>query len=203
MNNIVIIFSNKSSLLNKKLLKFFQINLLSLNNAKMVFDFEVAHPDYLDDFIERGVKSYPTLLQNDIKITGVDKIIDHLKKIVQSFNNKIVNKTESERVEDYWTNTIGVLNESGVIEGGSDNEEDDESAQLQKKIHEAYETRNSDSDKNIPSKRKLQTKISKNNKNKPPIKQKPKMKGGDDIDDQLMEKFFANQVDSLADDASD
>jgi hypothetical protein len=201
MNNIVIIFSNKSSLLNKKLIKFFQINLINLNKAKIVFDFEVAHPDDLDDFIERGVKSYPTLLQNDINITGVDKIIGHLKKIVQSFNDKIVNKTESECVADYWTNTIGVLNESGAIEGGSDNDEDDESEQLQKKIHEAYESRNSDSAKNIPSKRKLEEKINKNNKNKPKIKQK--MKGDNDIDDKLMEKFFANQVDSLGDSEND
>ena len=195
MNNIVVIFSNKSSLLNKKILKFFQINLLNLNKANMVFDFEVAHPDDLDDFIERGIKSYPTLLQGDVKITGVDKIIDHLKKFVQLYNKKIVNKSESERVEDYWTNTIGTLNESGAIEGGSDNEEDDESAQLQKKLHEAYETRNSESDKNIPSKRKLAAKINKNKKNKAPIKNK--MESDNSIDDQLMEKFFANQVDSL------
>jgi hypothetical protein len=39
-----IIFSNKASSLNKKLIKFFQINLLSLNKSSLVFDFDVAHP---------------------------------------------------------------------------------------------------------------------------------------------------------------
>lgn len=42
---IQLIFSNKPSMLNKKLIKFFNLNLASLNQASLVFDFEVAQPE--------------------------------------------------------------------------------------------------------------------------------------------------------------
>ena len=67
---LVVIFSNKPSPLNKKLVKFFQINLINLNKASLIFNFEVADPKDINKYISKGVKNYPVLIDNDKKITG-------------------------------------------------------------------------------------------------------------------------------------
>ena len=60
--SINLIFSNKASPLNKKLIKFFGLNLNSLNKAKLIFNFEVAHPEKIDEYTSRGITSYPMLI---------------------------------------------------------------------------------------------------------------------------------------------
>ena len=76
-----VIFSNKSSILNKKLIKFFQINLLSLNKASIVFEFEIATPKDMNLYTKRGIKNYPVLIDKLTKVTGVEKIIEYLRHI--------------------------------------------------------------------------------------------------------------------------
>jgi hypothetical protein len=67
---LVIIFSNKPSPLNKKLIKFFQINLINLNKASLVFDFEVAHPKDINKYVNKGIKNYPCYNSFLAKITA-------------------------------------------------------------------------------------------------------------------------------------
>ena len=63
---VQIILSNKPSVLNKKLIKFFNLNLTSLNQASLVFDFEVAHPEKAEQFVSRGITNYPILINKNI-----------------------------------------------------------------------------------------------------------------------------------------
>jgi hypothetical protein len=210
--NINVVFSNKSSPLNKKLIKFFEVNLASLNNASIVFKFEVAHPNEIDIYIKRGIKNYPILLHKKTSVTGVEKIIQYLKLIVKKHNTKILSKTDNDRLDDFWKDTIGKIehDESGNIKpdtgdedgggelgGGGDN--------LHHKIQEAFEQRNS-GDTQLGS-----IKSSQHTRNKPmtprnnnlkeltPAQTMKKMskQGSNNMDDILMAKFFENKEESM------
>ena len=88
-----VIFSHKASNINKKLIKFFQINLLNFNKANLVFDFEVAHPEESDKYKSMGITNYPVLVRDNEITLGTDKIIHYLKQIVDRYNKKILNKS--------------------------------------------------------------------------------------------------------------
>ena len=141
-----VIFSNKSSPLNKKLIKFFQINLLSLNKASIVFEFEIATPKDMKLYVERGIKNYPVLIDKLTKVTGVEKIIEYLQMQVKKYNTKILSKTDNDRVDEFWKQTMGNvrLDESGKLK--PDDDDDDENSSigenLQHKIQEIFELRN-------------------------------------------------------------
>jgi hypothetical protein len=200
-----LVFSNKPSPLNKKLIKFFQLNLLSLNKASLVFKFEVAHSDEMNKFISRGIKNYPVLIHNSTSVTGVDKIIEYLKIHVKKHNSKILNKTGTEYVDDFWKQTLGKIkvNDSGQID-----DDEEESDDLHKKIHKAFQDRNTDSEFDATPKKPRSNNISQghtniHNTNNSNIDDSPSdtlknMKSGKSgsMDDDLMAKFFENQEES-------
>ena len=201
-----LVLSNKSSELNKKLIKFFQLNLKSLNKASLVFQFEVAHPDKLDEYVARGIKNYPVLIHNNTSVTGVEKIIKYLKLNVENFNKKIINKTDDERVDEYWKQTMGKvkINATGGID---DDDDDDEDADLNKKIQQAFQMRNSESESTSASQntrpnnlKQGSTNISKSGSStaeESPSAMLKNMNDGDhSMDDELMAKFFENQEES-------
>lgn len=204
-----LIFSNKPSSLNKKLIKFFQINLLSLNKASLTFKFEVAHPEDMDKYISRGIKNYPVLIHNTTSITGVEKIISYLKLHVKKYNNKIVNKTDDERVDEFWKQTIGKINvdESGKIQ---DDEDEDDDGDLHKKIQEAFRDRNNATETvKKPTSFKRTNNVSQgstrvynsptdgNDETPSDTIKKMSSKKGSCMDDELMAKFFENQEESI------
>lgn len=191
-----VIFSNKPSTLNKKLVKFFQLNLLSLNKSSIIFNFEVAHPNEMNKYVAKGIKNYPILIFDDKSVTGVEKIITYLKGLVKKHNDKILNKSDDEHVSDFWKDTIGKGDED-------DDNEGDESDNLHKKIQEAFESRNdtsilsggkkySNSDKS--NKSNNTSSVNSNNDEKPSETLK---KMGNSMDDELMAKFFENQGEGL------
>lgn len=197
-----LIFSNKPSHLNKKLIKFFKINLLNLNKASMIFDFEVANPEDIDKYVSMGIKNYPVLIHKNTSVTGVEKIITYLKQIVQKHNNRILNKTESEKLDDFWKHTLGKVevDESGKLKPDDDDEDDDAGADLQHKIQKAFEARNNSTATTPASLNKGrsrgQTQLTRNNN----LDESPsqtlknmKSKGLGSMDDELMAKFFENQ----------
>jgi hypothetical protein len=203
-----LVLSNKSSVLNKKLIKFFQINLLSLNKASLVFQFEVAHPDDMNKYVARGIKNYPVLIHNNTNIIGVEKIIEYLKIIIKKFNAKILNKSDTDHVDDFWKQTLGKIqvNDSGQIE----NDDDDESDDLHKKIQQAFQDRNTESEFSVAQKKPRvnnvsqgssnnvshgSTNISDSDESPSSTLKNMKSKGGD-MDDDLMAKFFENQEES-------
>lgn len=208
-----VIFSNKSSELNKKLIKFFQINLLSLNKASLIFDFEVAHPSNIDSYVKRGIKNYPIMVCGDEHVIGVQKIMQHLKKCVVDHNNKIINKTDDERVDDFWKQTIGKIeyDAGGNLKPEEDDNESDAGENLQHRIQEAFEQRNTETvpignlKKNMRS-AQGNTKVShgdpstrsNNLQELSPSKTLATMaaNGKSHMDDVLMAQFFENQEES-------
>ena len=208
---IRLIFSNKSSALNKKLIKFFQINLLSLNKANLVFEFIVAHPEDSKKYISQGIKNFPYMLHNSTSVTGTEKIISYLKLQVNNYNKKIVNKTDDERVDEFWKSTLGnvKIDESGNIQDDDDDEDDDD---IQKKISTAFQERHNSTEKvNGPKQSMRKNNLSQgstslqhnkpqnnNSSDETPAETLKNMKssGGSSMDDELMAKFFENQEES-------
>ena len=202
-----IVFSNKSSSLNKKLIKFFQINLLSLNKASLVFEFEVAHPGEIDSYVKRGIKNYPVLIDKQTSVTGVEKIIQYLKICVKQHNNKVLSKTDDEKLDDFWKQTIGDIevDKSGNIKPDDDEGSTDAGDNLHHRIQEAFEQRNAETAKPGSLKSSARssqgnTQLSRGNNlsDDSPAKTLSNMKsgGGANMDDVLMAKFFENQEES-------
>lgn len=208
-----VVFSNKSSALNKKLIKFFHLNLLSLNQAMLVFQFEVAHPEDMEKYAARGIKNYPVLINNTTSVTGVEKIITYLKLHVKKYNDKIINKSDTDRVDDFWKQTLGSIkiDDSGKIQDNDNNDDDnDDSDNLHKKIQEAFASRNEQTEHipkqtHRPNNVQGSSSINKYNNVKPmgsssaivdesPASTLKNMKSGKgSMDDELMAKFFENQ----------
>lgn len=202
---INLIFSNKPSEINKKLIKFFQINLLNLNKASITFKFEVAHPDEIDSYVKRGIKNYPILIDKTNKIVGVENIIDYLKKCIKSHNTKILSKTDNERLDDFWKQTIGKIefDDSGNIKPCDDDSDESNDENLHHRIQEVFEKRNELNSKPASLKKQNNKKEAKSHNKKTiqddsPVKtlSKMKKKGNANIDDTLMEKFFENMEES-------
>lgn len=212
--HLTVIFSNRPSTLNKKLIKFFNINLLSLNKVSILFDFEVAHPGDIDTYLKRGIKQYPILIDGNKHVVGVENIIDHLKSYISNHNKKILNKTDTDRLDDFWTQTLGKVevDESGNLkpDSGDDDCDDSTSENLHHRIQEVFEQRDKESIKpnrpisnNKINSIKTKSYDSSNNKNHKnnikddsPMKTLSKMKNSGNMDDALMEKFFENLEES-------
>jgi hypothetical protein len=201
---LTVVFSNKPSPLNKKIIKFFQVNLASLNNASLVFEFEVAHPGENDSYVNRGIKNFPVLLNDNVSATGVEKIIQYLKMCVTKYNKKILVKTDDEKLDEFWKQTMGdvEIDDSGNIKPDVDDDDAyDAGENLQHRIQEAFEQRNSDTSEpvssrkpNTPRKPRIPSKLDEIS----PANTLTKMKstGKANRDDVLMAKFFENQEES-------
>jgi hypothetical protein len=211
---INLILSNKPSVLNKKLIKFFNLNLSSLNKASLIFDFEIAYPDQIEKYISRGITNYPILINKTTKVIGVEKIIQYLKQTVDTYNKKIINKTDNDYLDDFWKQTMGSvkINESGQID---EEDDEDETPDISKKIQKAFQERNDTTDfdqsKKPGSKNPTSSSHSNNIKqgytninnnssiaDESPVASLKNMGGGgkDMGDDDLMAKFFENQEES-------
>lgn len=207
-----LIVSNKPSHLNKKLIKFFEINLLSLNKASITFDFEVAHPKDIEKYTNKGITNYPVLISNNSNIVGVEKIIEYLKNAVNKHNVKVTSKSDKERLDDFWKQTLGKIekDDGGNIKPEKDDSEDNEN--LQHKIQAAFEQRNASTAK--PGKFKSsqamtqsmvqqshvsnnESKKSNDDQNTVNIIANMKKNGTATMDDDLMSRFFENQEESV------
>lgn len=210
---INLILSNKPSVLNKKLIKFFNLNLASLNKASLIFDFEIAYPDQIEKYISRGITNYPILINKTTKVIGVEKIIQYLKQTVDTYNKKIINKTDNDYLDEFWKQTMGSvkINESGQID---EEDDEDETPDISKKIQKAFQERNDTTDfdqskkpgSKIPPRsshsnniKQGYTNINNNSSiaDESPVASLKNMGGGKDMgDDDLMAKFFENQEES-------
>jgi hypothetical protein len=144
---LTLIISNKPSDLNKKLIKFFKLNLESLNKIALVFNFEVANPKDASKYSKRGITAFPILIipSGPSDIIGVEKIIQFLHNKVKEHNNRIANKTDDDKVDDFWKKTMGDIkvDDSGKLKPDDDDDEDTNiSSNLQHKMQEAFEQRN-------------------------------------------------------------
>lgn len=211
---INLVVSNKPSLLNKKLIKFFDLNLKNLNQANIIFDFEVAHPKNADEYKGRGITNYPVLVTDTQEmVIGVEKIMIHLEKMVNAHHARIAQKkTTGATVDDFWKQTLGntKVNDAGQLEPESDSDDEDMNRQdnMQHRIKEAFEQRetvNSSMSKpknNVvrPVKGSAPPKSDNNSSlSETPAETLANMQtsGGNSMDDALMAKFFENQEETL------
>ena len=203
-----LLLSNKSSALNKKLIKFFKLNLLSLNKSSIIFDFEVAHPENMNKYIESGIKNYPVLINNNVSVTGVEKIIQYLKIHVKKHNDRIINKTDIETVDDFWKSEIKQPTDASGNSQDGDGGDGDDVDDLQKKIQNTLTSR-SKSKKLEPGKSPNEARYNNlsssrssmsNTAVKSPAETMKSINTGNSQDDELMAKFFENQEDSLGGD---
>jgi hypothetical protein len=219
-----VIFSNKLSDLNKKLLRFFKMNLFNLNKVKLVFQFEVANHENSEKYIQQGIKNYPTMIHKGKTVVGVDNIVANLKDIVQKHNKSLTSKTETDRLDDFWKQTLGnvKLDENGKMCPDDDGEGADND--LNKKIQNAFAQRNETTAKTTPQSRtssgpnthrpqntnkaygSSHTSAQSNQPFRPQKQNKLERSpsdllrssgGANDIDDNLMAKFFENQEESM------
>lgn len=211
MPRLNLIISNKPSQLNKKIIKFFDRNLLNLNKAGLVFEFEVASLAKIKTYKNRGVTNYPVLItEDDEHVIGVEKIISVLKEMVMDFNRKLQSKQQSkttdDEVEDFWSDVLGnpTVNDAGQIETKSDSDdESDDNSDMQRKLNEAYESRNTELKSTSKAKNNAVRSV-KGTTSRPQEKsslsetpretmQKMKKSGDGGLDDELMANFFENQ----------
>lgn len=200
-----LIVSNKASVLNKKIIDFFQLNLMSLNKAALIFDFEIAYPENIDEYTNKGIKNYPVLIHDKTSITGVEKIIKYLKMQVSKYNKRILNKSDTARVDDFWKQTLGnvTVDESGNIPPDDDDDIDD----IQQKISQAFQNRHKLSEAGSGSQKTSVNNQSLSSDNPSPtrismsgdVSPAETIKGmcKSTMDDELMAKFFENQEESL------
>jgi hypothetical protein len=129
-----------------------------------------------------------------------------LKICVKRHNTKILDKTDGEKLDDFWKHTIGEIevDESGNIKP-CDDESSDAGENLQHRIQEAFEQRNTETTK--PDSLKSSARSSQGNNemsrsnnlsDESPVKTLSNMKTGGkkNMDDELMSKFFENQEES-------
>lgn len=203
-----LVCSSKPSSLNIKLIKFLKLNLRSLNQANIVFKFEVAHPKDASEYKERGINEFPVLINRGTSVTGTEKIIRYLKVMVAKYNKRVSSKTDDDIVDDFRKQALGnyKLND-GILTCDEDSDSDDDgSGEIQRKLAEAFQQRNetmseikkpSSSSKSVglrnttidddidcgeaPANTLKRMKLS------------GKSKGREGMDDALMAQFFENQ----------
>jgi hypothetical protein len=194
MVKYALLITDKSSDINKKILAFIKKNLFNFNKANITFDFEIVGTENYDNYLKKGIKSFPVLINGKENIVGLTNIAKFLQEKAIAYNKKITKKSDEEHIDDFWKRTMGNVkpDKFGKIENDDDdniNENDD----LQKKLQNAFRDRNNAEPE--PEKKSTKTnKISKS-KDESPLATISKMKSTN-ADDLLMAKYFENQEDS-------
>ena len=180
-----------------------------MNKANIKFKFQIATPETKYLFDKRDITNFPVLIKNNTHILGIRKIMEDLKNTVIQYNKKINNKTDDDRVQDFWKETMGSCkkDENGVFKFDDDDDDDaDAEKDLQHKIQKAFEQRNNPdgdskeltlSEKNTRVNISRKTELSRSNDIDENPSQTLKNMGSNNIDDDLMAKFFENQEESL------
>lgn len=201
-----VIFSDKPSEINIRLIKFFNLNLLNLLKTNLIFTFDVASVKEADEYKSKGIIEFPVLLRNSLRVSGSDKIMKYLGLHVKKHNTKIKNKSDDDHVQDFWKETLGnvKLDDSGnIIDQDDDDEETDLGQNLQHKIQEAFEQREHYGDSKTPatttpSIRKVGGRKKSGDESPSETIERMAKSGKANRDDLLMAKFFENQEDSCS-----
>lgn len=194
--------SYKGSDINKKMIKFLNDNLYSMNKSNMVFKFILITDENKKMYNDKNINVFPMLINNNTKIVGLEKIADYLKQSVIKNNKKTNVKTDDERVDDFWKQTMGSCkkDENGVFKFDDDEETDDINKDLTHKIQKAFENRNKIDDDTSKQKGKTpapyKPKEKENNMDETPSQTLRNMEEHN-VDDDLMAKYFENQEESL------
>lgn len=104
IKKIKVILTNKHTDNNKKLLKFFELNLNTLNSNGLFFNWIIAYPEEKELYLEQGIKEFPLLIPNGENntsnyIKGPNTIMNYIKKLLESLQNKNIPKNFEENGE--------------------------------------------------------------------------------------------------------
>jgi hypothetical protein len=207
--NVDLILSNKPSKINKKMIEFLNANLYNINKANIKLNFQVADAENKEYYYKKNITNFPVLVHGGNNIVGIEKIMNHLKMTVIKYNKTILNKSDDDKVRDFWKETMGNCkkDENGVFKFDDEVDESvNEERDLQHKIQKAFEKRNnsdeskpsmSSDEKSASSNLSRKSELSRGNNMDETPSQTLKNMGSGDIDDNLMAKFFENQEESL------
>lgn len=209
MVNYSIILTNKNSDINVKLINFFKKNLFEFNKASITFDFEIVDANNMDKYLKKGIKNFPVIMVKNAPMVGLANIATFLQKQIVLYNKKISNKSDDEKIDDFWKKTIGNIkpDKFGKIDNNDDDDNTDPSVELQKKLQNAFKERSGlDSNQKELIKKRSNTNFSRKEsskeigktvlkKNDSPANTLKTMKSRT-ADDELMAKFFENQEES-------
>lgn len=214
-------FSNKPSQINKDLIRYIDTNLSSIVKMGMHLTFVVAKSDDADEYSRKGIVNFPTLIHNTTKYVGVDKIKAFFNTCHQNYKKNQTSRTDTDTISDYWSSILAKGDED---EGGDDNG-DAMKEKAQKVVQDRQEKMSQRKPKqgNAPiQQQQIQPKIpskqphsaQSTRKTPPPPKMtgssrkaniepntvdviKNMQAGGEEgMDDQLMAKFFENQMET-------
>lgn len=184
-----VLITNRTSLLNKKLIKYFHKNLTPLNKKGICFEWISVHNDEMEYYEDQGITKFPTMVVDSKNITGVTGIISFLDKVLTRSVKK-----QSDSIHEYMV--------SAINEKDDDDDEDDYNS-FSKNIHT----------KMAEMQAKRKSRIEENNEEvsssaietfKDPVKEKKLsedvsnpvdlIKSGkkNNPDDELLEKFWSN-----------
>jgi DNA-binding phage protein len=117
-----IIMADKPSALNKKLIRYFNNSLFTLNKINLKFNFVLVKTTDKKFMRDNDIESFPTIIHNHIKKTGANTIIDHLNKYHSTFQKKTALRTPDDDVADYLNKVLS--------EGDENESKEDLSAQV-------------------------------------------------------------------------
>lgn len=127
-----LIFSDRSSQINKNLTKYLDDNLNDvISKGGLAFNYIIADSDYIDKLKSMGIKQLPVMMINEKNFIGIPSITSEIKKRVISRANVIPEKTEEEIVQDYYTKELmadAVKDASGKLKFNDEIESDSKEA---------------------------------------------------------------------------
>jgi hypothetical protein len=201
--------SNRPSQLNKDILTYMDSNLKSIVKMGLYIEFEVALPEDTEKYTQMGIVNFPTIVHQNKSYVGVEKIKGFLNYFHKSYQTKKAKRTEGDDINDYWSNILS--------KGEDDDEADDQAEQMKNKAQKAVQDRqhalNSrkpgkpGAPRNVPARPSTMPDPEDNeypsrkasNVREPPASAVVKNMGSsgqEAIDDQLMAKFFENQMET-------
>jgi hypothetical protein len=200
---LTLYLSNKPSQLNKDLINYLNANMNSLVKMKLYIDFVIAYPQNIQSYTEKGIVNFPTMIHQNQKFVGVDRIKGFFNQFHQMHKKKQAERTENDDVTDYW---------SGILAKGDEEDDDDAAEQMKNKAQVAVQERQTKLNSRDPNKANrspARTQQSQHTAQPAPAQKKANIEpspldvltsmstdGQESIDDQLMAKFFENQTET-------
>ena len=103
--NYQVLLTSTPNTINKQLIQFFKENLSDLNKRGMVFDWVVVIKDELDLYKEQGITKFPVLMDESQQIIGANAIGKYLDRNIAVSKNEKRPENEND-VRSYLLNEI-------------------------------------------------------------------------------------------------
>lgn len=137
----ILIFSNKGSNANRRMLKFVDDALDSIIKAGISFDFQIAYPEDKDHYDEQGIKLFPHFQIGDTNISNSDKIIAYLTDIIKKSNEKKKIRAPTDDVHDFMMDSLGKQKKDSKGNLIDDEEDDDGMGDFRGRVSSEMERR--------------------------------------------------------------